>query len=155
MRIRVNDEKGLANLKAGFHATEPGDYDFPDSDRFAGWLSGQVARGAVTILESHADPYPPEALGPTAGSVASEEPADTSFAPGAEGLTSGSTAGEAPPNPDDPNSFAPGAEGLTVGSTAGVPPAEVDEEKDLADAEVTQHPETAERARKQAVKGRK
>jgi hypothetical protein len=154
MRIRVNDEKGLTNKKAGFDVQAAGEYDFPNDPAFSGWLSGQVARGAVTILEANVDAYPPEALGPTAGSAPAAEAVDLSFAPGAEGLTPGSTPGEPKPDGGDPNQFAPGAKGLTPGSTPGVGPEAVDEQKDRRDAEVTQHPETVEKARAAAVRGR-
>ena len=154
MRIRVNDEKGLANKKAGFQVTAAGEYDFPDGDEYQGWLRGQVARGTVTILGTEADSYPPEAIGPTSGSVGVSEPASPALAPGAEGPTSGSTTGEPVTDPSDPNRLAPGAEGLTPGSTPGPPPAEVDEEKDLRDASATQHPEKAEKLREQARGGK-
>lgn len=148
MRIRTN-VPGVANTKAGFNASIPGEYDFPSDTKYQGWLNGQVARGNISLI-ARTDAYGPEALGLTSGSTA-PEPADTSFAPGAEGLTSGSTSGEAPPDPSDPATFAPGAQGLTPGSTPGLAPEEEDLAKDLADASATQHPETAEKARRDAV----
>lgn len=49
-RIRVTALEGLHHNFSGFHAWEPGIYDFPDDPRFSGWLQGHVERGAVEIL---------------------------------------------------------------------------------------------------------
>lgn len=102
-RIQTH-QPGVFNRKAGFHAVQPGEYDYPNEAQYRGWLDGQVRRGAVTILQ---EPNP-LALGPThdslpaAGTETEPEPN-----PLAAGLTPGSTPGAAP---DAEPAFAPGAE---------------------------------------------
>jgi hypothetical protein len=57
MRILVTSPQGLHHFAAGLQAWGPGEYDFPDNPLFAGWLQGQVERGAVQVLTA-ADPAP-------------------------------------------------------------------------------------------------
>lgn len=58
MRIRVLDPAGLHHFASGFHAWEPGEYDFPNDPVYAGWLEGHVEAGNVVVL---APPTPPAA----------------------------------------------------------------------------------------------
>lgn len=44
-RIRVISERGLFHNASNFKAWSPGVYDFPDDERFSGWLAGQVECG--------------------------------------------------------------------------------------------------------------
>lgn len=134
MRIQIN-ERGVTNLKAGLTSGEIGEINYPDDPKYRGWLDGQIARGAVSLVAEEPCAYSDAALGPTAGSTPeTSEPAPVAEAP-------------AEPKGDDiEQTFADGAEGLTIGSTPGPAVAEVDLEKDLADADVTQHPEKAEAA---------
>jgi hypothetical protein len=119
MRIEVLNPHGAANLKAGFHPTAPGEYDFPDDPKYAGWLNGQVARGAVRMVA----PVAGAAAEPQAPAEKPEPQADDGHSPPnpeATGPTAGSTPGEyddghSPPNPE--------AEGPTAGSLPGDAPA--------------------------------
>lgn len=132
MRIQVHSEKGETNRKAGFDVQVPGEYEFPDDPKFAGWLQGKIARGAISIIpeKAHSLP-PPEAFGPTAGSepeAGTGDPVHSEAPPEAEGLTAGSTTGE----PDTVHSLPPPeAEGPTAPATPDVPG-------------VTEHPASSE-----------
>lgn len=48
-RIRVLSKAGLFHAFSGFKAWEPGVYDFPDDQRYAGFLQGHIERGTCRL----------------------------------------------------------------------------------------------------------
>jgi hypothetical protein len=119
MRIRVHNEKGVVNQKAGFTATSPGEYDFPDDPKYAGWLSGQAARGNLTIVHQHG----PEVMGPTGGEAAlgdAGKVAPVRDNPLAQGETANSgPASEAQVDPPAENPLAQGPTAVITQPAAG------------------------------------
>ncbi len=61
-RIYVTEAgAGLTHRFSGFQAPHPGEYDFPDDSRFAGWLKGHAERGNVVIVRAPKPKAPPKA----------------------------------------------------------------------------------------------
>ncbi len=61
MTIDVLTPEGLHHGAGGFHAWEPGRYEFPDDPLYAGWLAGQIQQGKCR----HASPSPAPRPRPT------------------------------------------------------------------------------------------
>lgn len=80
IRIQVLDPAGLHHFASGFHAWEPGEYDFPADPAYRGWLQGHAERGAVKILGEE----PPDAGATPPGETGEPGPlAEAGFVVGA------------------------------------------------------------------------
>jgi hypothetical protein len=42
---------GLHHRASGFTAWGPGEYEFPDDERFAGFLQGHIERGTCVVID--------------------------------------------------------------------------------------------------------
>ncbi len=71
-RIYVTEAgAGLTHRFSGFQAPHPGEYEFPDDERFAGWLRGHADRGNVVIVRA---PKPKPAAPPKPKAKAAAKP---------------------------------------------------------------------------------